>query len=329
MVLRFGKLPPAAGPARTQWCVEHGLRALAESRKSYGAALRQVISHLPNGPDDLPAGYPLHVLHSRESALKIGRSRVRWWFGLRNQLNILDEKLQTGGMQHFGGVWRAAEKAARSALQGAADSYNWLDDARHDLSLGQLVDVGSFIGRSATPRSLDDLIDLSHAAVHNVGEVVGGLFGCPMEYEDGRWYDKCIVALTHLRFGNSAGLWMRYECAVCRKDPGDCEHEPGISYPVQAVLTAGGSCSICGSAQCLVHQPGTTYEVVARAKLADPKLREVSLTPRPRDPLARISSRSVENRDLRAVLGRLPEPDEVVLDHGCMYPCQGFSEMPG
>lgn len=328
LVLRLGVMPPAAGPARTQWCVEQGLESLMNSRKSYGITLRKVIAHLPNGAADLPPTYPLHELHTEEVALKIGRTRVRSWFGLRNRLDELDESMRGCGRRLFGADWQAAEEAIRLALQSAADSFNWLDDACQDLGPEQLVDVGSFTGQSGSPHPIGTLVDQAHALVHTAGEMVGGLFGCRVTYRDGRWYDECIVALLHLRFGNSAGLRMRYECSVCKQDPGDCEHEPGLSYSAHAARTDEGKCTICGEADCSVHLPGSTYEVVASAKLADPRLREVSLTQRPRDPLARIAGRSVEDEDLRARLGRLPRPDEVVLDHACMYPCRGFTQMP-
>ena len=328
MVLRWGPLPPAAGPARTQWCVEQGLKSLMTSRKKYGVALRKVIAHLPNGVADLPPTYPLHELHAETAALDIGRRRVRSWFGLRNQLGNLDERMHSYGLRLFGTEWQAAEKAIREALQGAADSFNWLDDACQDLGKEQLVDVASFTGQPSNPRSVGTLVDLAHASVHTAGEMVGGIFGCRMIYDDGRWYDECIVALLHLRFGNSVGLHVRYECSVCKNDPGDCEHEPGLTYLVQAARSTSDECTICGKAECFTHQIGSAYEIVANSKFADPRLREVSLTPRPRDPLARISGRSVDDDDLRARLGRLPEPDEVVLDHACMYPCSGFSEMP-
>ena len=77
-----------------------------------------------------------------------------------------------------------------------------------------------------------------------------------------------------------------------------------------------------------MHEPGTAHEVIADVELADPVLREVTLTPRPRDPLCRISGRSVDDDSLLISLGRLPEPDEIVLDHSCMYPCTGFNDMP-
>jgi hypothetical protein len=327
-VLRVGPLPPAAGPARTQWCVEHGLTSLADSRRNYGIALREVIAHLPNGTADLPLTYPMHERHSKETALNIGRERVSSWFGLRNRLNNLDRSMRGRGLRLFGPEWQKGEKAGRASLQSAADSFNWLDDARHDLDQEALIDVTSFPGRSTKPRPLGALIDQAHATVHTTGELVGGLFGCRMAYRDGRWHDECIVDLLHLRFGNSVGMHVRYECSICRRDPGDCEHEPGLSYKVPAARTEDGACTICNVMECSSHQPGNTYDVLADAKLANPQLREVSLTPRPRDPLTRITSRSVEDEDLRIQLGRVPKPDEIVLDHACMYPCRGFSGMP-
>lgn len=327
-VLRWGALPPAAGPARTQWCVGRGLTSLMDGRRNYGIGLRKVIAHLPNGAIDLPPSYPLHEHHSKDIALDIGRGRVRSWFSLRRRLGDLDERMHGRGLILFDTEWEAAEKACRTALQSAADSFNWLDDARYDLGPGQLIDVSSFTGRSTQPRTVDDLVDSAHITVHAAGELVGGLFGCRMVHSDGRWFDECIVGLLHLRFGNSAGLWARYVCSICVQDPGDCEHEPGLAYPVTATRTPEGECTICEDTQCLAHKPGNTYEVIAYPRLTDPQLREVSLTPRPRDPLTRISGRSVDDEDLREQLGRLPESDEIVLHHGCMYPCSGYSEMP-
>jgi hypothetical protein len=327
-VLRWGEMPPAAGPARTQWCLEHGLTSLMNSRKNYGIALRKVIAHLPGGTADLPPVYPLHELHTENAALDTGRARVKLWFSLRNRLDKRDEIMRSCGREIFGASWQAAEEACRLALQSAADAFNWLDDARQDLGQEQLVDIRSFTGRSGDPCPAGDLVDQAHAAVHTCGEIVGGLFGCKVAYRDGRWYDECIVTLLHLRFGNSAGLRVRYECSICRQDPGDCEHEPGATYSAQAALAGDSACTICSEAGCSVHLPGDTYDIVAIAKLSNPQLREVSLTPRPRDPLARIAGRSVEDEDLRDRLGRLPLPGEMVLDHSCMYPCMGFKEFP-
>jgi hypothetical protein len=325
-VLSWGVVPPAAGPARTQWCVDHGLKSLSDARREYGIAVREVMAHLPGGPRNLPHPYPLHEPHAKESALKIGRRRVKSWFELHNRLDSLDRNMRRKGALIFGTDCHMAEKAARASLQAAADAFNWLDDAYLDLGREILVDVGSFMDRQSPPQSVGALVELAHATVHASGELVGGLFGCKIVYDDGRWYDQCVVALLHLRFGNSAGLRVRYECTVCRQDPSDCEHEPGASYITSASRTEDG-CSICGQ-PCCEHVSGRLYKVIARARLADPRLREVSLIPRPRDPLARITARSIEDEHLLKHLGCMPGQGEVVLDHSCMYPCTGFRTLP-
>jgi hypothetical protein len=79
----------------------------------------------------------------------------------------------------------------------------------------------------------------------------------------------------------------------------------------------------------LEHIPNNSYTVVAKARPADPRLREVTLTGRPRDPLARITGRSIDDDRLLDHLGRMPEQGEVVLDHSCMYPCMGFRRLQG
>jgi len=328
LILRFGEMPPAAGPARAQWCVSRGLTALADARKKHGIALRAVMAHLPHGPSDLPRQYPLHSLHPELLALVVGRARVRSWFALRRQLDHIDGVARRNGLVMLGTAWEAAEQCGRAAVQAAADGFNWLDDAHKDLGGETRVDVASFIGRPADPQPVGALVDAAHATAHAAGELVGGLFGCRMVHDREQWNDRCTLALLHLRFGNSAGLAVRYECSVCRQDPGDCEHEPGAIYTVRAARTANGECTVCGVSDCNVHPPGTAHQVTTRAVLSDPRLREVSITPRPRDPLTRITSRPVEDEDIRARLGRLPDPDEEILSHACMYPCTGFIELP-
>ena len=77
LILRIGEMPPAAGPARAQWCVSQGLAALADARRNHGIALCAAMAHLPHGPSDLPRPYPLHSLHPEPLALVVGRARVR------------------------------------------------------------------------------------------------------------------------------------------------------------------------------------------------------------------------------------------------------------
>jgi hypothetical protein len=285
------------------------------------------LANLPSG-FDLPPTYPLHELHSEKVAIDIGCGRVESWFGLRRRLDALDKSMRQCNLMPNDVEWQAADKASRTALQSAADGFNWLDDARKDLDHDDIIDITSFTHQSTEPQTAGTLVDQAHTMVHSAGELVGGLFGCRITYDEDRWYDECIVSLLHLRFGNSAGLRVRYECTICREDPGDCEHEPGQTYAMSAARSGEDVCTVCDKADCLVHEPGVIYEKVADAKLADPYLREVTLTPRPRDPLCRITGRSVDNDYLRATFGRIPKSSEIVLDHTCMYPCTGFQDMP-
>lgn len=82
-------------------------------------------------------------------------------------------------------------------------------------------------------------------------------------------------------------------------------------------------CSACDRAGC-GHAPGEPARVICGSLLADIDLVEVSLVPRPRDPLARITSREVDAEELAGMLGRAPRPGERVLDHSCMHHCSGM-----
>lgn len=215
-----------------------------------------------------------------------------------------------------------SEHHARAALQAICNAYNYLDDLSHDYP-DCLVEI-----KPGDTRALKELLDNCHELVHRYGELVGGLFGCHMEYKDGAWYDSCLVSLLHLRFGNSSGFTARYLCVICGRAVGDCEHLAGETYPMVAGVTNDGYCGICHD-RCDTHAVGSTCEVEAGVRLADIQLQEVSMVPRPRDPLTRITHRTVEPEMFVDRLGRVPEPGEPVLCHACMYPCEGFRHFGG
>src|SRR5450755_6444 len=327
-VLNFGPLPPPAGPARTDWCVERGLAALSSAGRNYGACMLIIMVHLPSGPNSLPKPYMMENTHCEKKSLVIGRSRVQQWFGLRSRMDSLDKAMHSLGLKLYDSKWHEAEKLGRAALQSSTDAFNWLDDAQLDLGAERLIDVASYLTSMHEPRPMGELVDSSHALVHRAGEVVGGFFGCDMKYEKGRWFNECIVVLMHLRLGNSAGMRVRFRCSICQEDPGDCQHEVGETYPIEGGTSTDGECLICDEKGCAEHLPGTMYEVIAALRVVDATLREVSLTPRPRDPLARIAGRSVNHEYLVQQLGRSPVEGERILDHSCMYTCRGFQGMP-
>jgi hypothetical protein len=129
----------------------------------------------------------------------------------------------------------------------------------------------------------------AHVHLHRIGELVGGIYGCWYEFKDDRWMDTCLVSLAHTRMGLSAGFTARRLCSICGKDVSECEHHPGWLYPVDATREDDGTCNVCGEKKC-DHVVGATYYVRPSVKLDSPVLREVSLTPEPRDPSLLITS---------------------------------------
>jgi hypothetical protein len=250
----------------------------------------------------------------------VGRSRVERWFGLRRAFDARMDSLSDRWGANLIDEFNEAERHARSALQAVCNAYNYLDDLTYDYE-GYVIEV-----RPGEDRPLEEVLDHCHHLVHRYGELVGGLFGCPVEYKDDDWYDTCVVSLLHLRFGNSAGFTARYICAVCGEGAGDCHHNLGDSYPLTAGLNADGYCDICED-ECEAHKVGSIYETEAGYRITDAMMQEVSLVRRPRDPLTRITHRSVNPERLIDRLGRLPEPGEPVLCHSCLYPCEGFRHL--
>jgi hypothetical protein len=243
-----------------------------------------------------------------------------WSAGLAYAFDVRQTSLDDHVRTYLDGRLTAAEHHARAALQAICNAYNYLDDLTHDYP-GSLVEV-----KSGEMKALEDLLDHCHGLIHRYGELVGGLFGCYLEHKDDGWYDGCLVSLLHLRFGNSTGFTARYICVICGAAAGDCDHHPREKYPRMAQVTSNGYCDICVDS-CQDHQPGVTYEVQAGFRLADIDVLEVSMVSRPRDPLTRITQRSVDPQMIVDRLGRLPEPGEPVLCHACMYPCDGFRHL--
>jgi hypothetical protein len=318
--LRDGEQAPRAGPARVEWCVPRGLETLDRGRREYGIAVRELLTLLPEGLGSLPRNYPLHVIQPAAQAVQVGRRRVAQWFGLRRRFDKWRDGAGAGAQECIDSRFGGSERHARDGLQAVCDAYNYLEDVVRDYPDVQVrIDESKIV-------DLPKLVEDAHVIVHRCGELVGGMFGCHMEYKDGQWLDKCLVSLLHLRFGQSAGLTVRYVCTIGGGDAGDvCGHKRGVLYPKTAAQTEDGLCTICDAERCSAHEVGVTYEAVADYGMVDIQVQEVSIVPRPRDPLARITERSVRNRELLSKLGEVPKPGELVLCHQCMYPCTGFS----
>ena len=226
-------------------------------------ALCRLISVMPGGLSRLPKPYPLSS----------SRAPAERWFKLRHNIDTLQSQVDADTRSFLAECFTSSEQHARLALQSICNAY-FLDDLRHEYSEA-FVEI-----KSSEFKPLMNLLDHCHTLVHRYGELVGGLFGCQMEYSDGLWYDTCRVSLLHLRFGQSSGFTARYVCTICGEEAGDCIHLRGHTYPKIAGNSGeDGNCDICGDT-CHIHDVGTTYQVPADFRLSDIRLQEVSLVPR-------------------------------------------------
>ncbi len=170
---------------------------------------------------------------------------------------------------------------------------------------------------------LERIADLQ---VHRIGELFGGIYGCRYEYKNDRWFDTCLVRMAHLHMGLSAGFTAKRLCSVCGADFSECDHSPDWLYPVTAERVRG-KCNICGGDEGCEHSPGSQYLVRPTIRLEDAVLREVSLTPNPRDPSLMItslqsdpqppppSSPSYKRRCLACLSGTCGKPGQEVISN--------------
>ncbi len=313
-------LPPMAGPARTRFCIYEGVRAKKRAdiaRKKVEAALLD-LSFVTEQP--IPGHYGIAEAASGTLISATGEQRAKQWFAFRRSLIRISRRDKSVHAEWIRSRFEIVEQHADAGLTSAIESFHWLDDALLDSPGSALiVDGDEEVGL------LGDLAAKSHEMAHILGDTLGGLIGCRIEYRDGNWFDRCRLSLMHIPIGASIGFTSRRLCTVCRRDVDECEHQPGEVYPTVVHKTSRGFCMACGSENC-GHEIGQTVEAAANFMLSDIVPREASFVSRPRDPLTRITARQIDGESIASRLGRSPSPLERVLDHGCMYQCEGFKK---
>jgi hypothetical protein len=270
-----------------------GRKLLAEARAKYGAVLAQVLIAAGSAvPPQVDLDHPW--LPEAGRALVADR-RVMWRETRRLLRSALPPERREASLKRL-------EKRARGALGAAVDAFDHLEDT--------------------------ELAGDAHAWAHAIAEMVAGLFGCRALLENDRWFDVCRLSLMHLRVGQSAGFAARRLCSVCDRDqsslPG-CGHTHGVTYSRVADRRADGSCTICGNLECLTHTPDETYPVLACAQVRDvDRLDEISVVPRPRDPLARYTAVEIPGYALEGLPDH-DDPDASLYCEWCIAPCTGFT----
>jgi hypothetical protein len=287
--IRYGvPLPPADGPARAAALEAAGLRSLAAARRGYGQVLREV---LVAAGSTVPRPVDLAQPRWPAAADALVESRQVGWRQTRRRVAA-----------HSGPTVAALEQCGRAALTAAVDAFNYLEDT--------------------------ELAVEAHMHAHAIGELVAGVFGCRAQREDGRWFDVCPLSLMHLRVGSSPGFVARRHCSVCDgdlADPDDCEHLPGVAYPVVAARDQDGNCTICGAVECATHPVGSTHSVPVHAVIHEvDRFDEISAVARPRDPLARYDAVEIPAQAVAALPGS--SDSKAVLEcTRCVSPCTGFT----
>jgi hypothetical protein len=196
----------------------------------------------------------------------------------------------------------SAEKAARAALADFAGAMNWLED------------MPGF--------------DVAHLRLDEAGRWVREAFGCWLKRDGTSYARTCPADLAHLRVGNSPGMTnIVRECSVCGQDPRSptCRHIKGRAYPATRRLI-NDRCNLCDRPEC-EHADGDPGVAECWHLIVSADLVEVSLVPRPAQPMARIREIDVDLEILEGVLGpRGWEPGMDVSCDRCLRPCPGVRE---
>ena len=194
-----------------------------------------------------------------------------------------------------------AEPLARGALVDFAGAMNWLED---------------------TPE-----FEVAHYRLDEGGRWVRERFGCWLERDGEQYYRTCPADLAHTRIGLSPGMSnVIRECSVCGLDPRLCRHVKGMVYEAPRRLI-GGRCNVCGLASC-GHYDGELGQVPCSHLITKVDLDEVSLVPRPAQPMARLGRVKVDRRDLEAHVGpRGWRPGMDVSCDKCLSACHGVHEV--
>jgi len=174
-----------------------------------------------------------------------------------------------------------------------------------------------------------ELEESVHRDMDSYGKWVRTTFGCHLAYESGVYHQRCPVAIAHKRIGMSIGfVASKRICSICADDWADCPHSPNELYEVNGGVNPQGYCQVCGTRDCTKHHPDQTYRTPPIAIVTDiERLNEVSLVSKPAQPDARLTSIPLSTEELRAALGSLFLPGDMVNCNRCLSPCEGIEEV--
>lgn len=200
-----------------------------------------------------------------------------------------------------------AEDGRAGILAAAAPALAWASamQARGDGRLSGEADARQALRRSVDAFNLLEehprLGATAHRRLHVLGELVSVLYGCNLRAEGRTFADDCPVSIAHRRVGLSPGFTAVWRCSACGEDFSECDHSVGELVEV-VVTRHDGLCNVCWLAHCEAHQLGSLVRKRVGRIVTEADIEEISLVPRPRDPLARLTRIDLRPREAHELL---------------------------
>lgn len=333
-VIRSGvPLPPAAGPIRLAMMYQDGVEALRKSARLYGKCCRSMaqtwgldLSQTPSweATNEFIQHHDLHSMEAQKEFL------IETWGGAERRLRYeINQRMRISPFHAGASALRTDEffhrrykemgKAlyAQPSAQVGVDPWSDLESSAR-VSLARAVDAFNFLEDT-------ELAELAHQHAHKVAALVGGVFGCDIQYSEDAYWDTCPISLMHRRWGMSVGFTATRRCSLCGEDLDLCEHLLDTLYELQIKHTADGTCNACGRHGCS-HIDGDVVSTHPHAIMGDWQVHEVSWVSRPRDPLARFTRVEFDPQILAYNLGEEPNGRNVRC-YRCLHPCEGFATL--
>lgn len=277
---------PASGPARVAALLNDGQNRLAQSYRQYGEALA-ILGWSILGDINL---IPKQNFKARPYILGRADNSPAW--------EDLQRKLATSSDENLRQI---IESKFRGALSSAIDAFNFMEELD----------------------SYKNLAESAHVQAHRCAELIGNIFGCQAEIEDGRYWIVCPLRLMHFRMGLSVGLRTVRVCSLCGNPIDECEHLLDEEYEIVVKRDSSGACSACGTNSCS-HIAGDVVRLYPRPIHGDIELDEVSWVSTPRDPLARTTGIRIGKEQIKELAGGHPVGSPLNCGY-CTGPCSGFN----
>ena len=198
-----------------------------------------------------------------------------------------------------------------------------LNRAREHMKLALEYGAKAYWWSETTPHQEEN-----HHYIHRIAKWNHDKLCCFIEYENGKYVQRCMIAYSHKRLGISPGMYGDKICSICDQDLSMCSHKINRTYWIR-----GGSrndekeCRICLKKACS-HNSRYLYRTTVVARMKNSVLEEVSLVRYPVQPEMRVISEFTYSiAEIMHFSKYRLIPGERVLCHACKGECPGFSEL--